>query len=77
MLLEIHSVYCAGKINKIFITSPRNQPGVPVTFGTVTNHIYKGNPLIRPYPSWEWHQNPQQCSQDRLVSVYRVAVSYC
>lgn len=62
--------------NKTFITIPRFQEGVPVTLGTVTNRRYRNNPVIAPYPSWEW-QNFTGCKPKRLVSVFRVAVCVC
>lgn len=46
---------------------------MPVTLGIVTNRQYKNNPIIAPYPSWEW-QNATGCKPNRLVSVFRVAV---
>ncbi|XP_018570749.1 major royal jelly protein 3 isoform X2 [Anoplophora glabripennis] len=63
--------------NKIFITIPRFQPGIPVTLGTVSSKMYKGNPVITPYPSWKWHRSPQSCGAERIVSVYRVLVDEC
>ncbi|KAJ8959619.1 hypothetical protein NQ318_021805, partial [Aromia moschata] len=63
--------------NKIFITIPRFQPGIPVTLGTVSGKMYNGNPVITPYPSWDWHRNPEACSPNRMVSVYRIMVDKC
>lgn len=59
----------------IFISVPRYyQKGVPASFGIVTNNTRDGNPLIRPYPSWDWHTEPESCKEHRLVSVYRSQV---
>ncbi|CAH1116312.1 unnamed protein product [Phaedon cochleariae] len=62
---------------KVFVSIPRFQSGVPVTLGFVTNRQFNGNPIIAPYPSWDWHKNPQKCRRDRIVSVYRVMVDEC
>lgn len=59
--------------NKYFITTPRFFKGVPVTLGVVTNKRFNNNPIITPYPSWEW-QNFTGCNPNRLVSVFRTAV---
>lgn len=60
--------------SKIFVTIPRFQPGSPITLGTVSDKKVDGQHLITPYPSWEWHRNPEQCNVDRLITVYRVQV---
>lgn len=60
--------------SQIFLTIPKFQPGIPVTLGTVSNKKREGNPIIKPYPSWEWFRNPEACKQDRLLSVFRVQV---
>lgn len=64
----------ANNINKIFVSIPRFQEGIPVALGTITNKKVNGNPVIKPYPSWRWHTNPKVCANDRIVSVYRVQV---
>lgn len=61
----------------IFVTMPKFQNGVPVTLGKVTQKKYKGNPIIRPYPSWEWHRNLSDCKKERMVSVFRIQVDEC
>lgn len=60
--------------SKIFVTIPRFQPGSPITLGIVSDKKLNGNSIITPYPSWEWHRNPEECKPDRIVSVYRVQV---
>ncbi|KAJ8923456.1 hypothetical protein NQ315_002015 [Exocentrus adspersus] len=67
-------VYYAAnsKESKVFVTIPRFQSGIPLTLGTVTDKMYKGNPVIAPYPSWSWHRSPKTCATERIVSVYRV-----
>lgn len=59
----------------VFITIPRIQNGIPVTLGYVTNDVSsEGNPLIAPYPSWEWNRLGH-C--DAMTSVFRVQVDSC
>lgn len=61
--------------NQVFVTIPKFVEGIPATLGTVTNRSYEGNPLIKPYPNWQWHRNPEGCRTDRIVSVFRVKVN--
>lgn len=62
---------------RIFITTPRSQPtGYPATIGVVTKKRRGGNPVIDPYPSWSWQINPEKCNYHRIVSVFRVWVSF-
>ncbi|XP_063993882.1 major royal jelly protein 1-like [Diachasmimorpha longicaudata] len=64
-----------GRHPKVLVTIPRFQDGVPVTLGYVTNRVsFEGNPIIAPYPNWEWNRLGN-CSN--IVSVYRVKVDDC
>ncbi|XP_050511655.1 protein yellow-like isoform X1 [Diabrotica virgifera virgifera] len=63
--------------NKIFVTVPRFQLGVPATLGTLSAKTFNGNPVLKPYPNWNWHRNPERCNRDRIISVYRVQVDEC
>lgn len=55
------------------MTIPRFQNGVPVTLGYVTNDVSAdGDPLIAPYPNWEWNKLGD-CNA--ITSVYRVQVT--
>ncbi|XP_018320375.1 major royal jelly protein 1 isoform X2 [Agrilus planipennis] len=66
------------ELNKVFITIPRAQKGIPVTLGTITKkYSTDGNPIIKPYPSWKWQRNPHRCQRDRIVSVYRIQIDEC
>lgn len=62
--------------SKIFVTIPRFQPGSPIALGTVSDKVRDNNPILVPYPSWDWFRNPEACKPDRIVSVYRVQVSF-
>nr|ATB56353.1 yellow-d2 [Leptinotarsa decemlineata] len=62
---------------RVFITIPRLQAGVPASLGTVSNENRNGNPIVTPYPSWEWHTNPKRCKANRLISVFRVMIDDC
>jgi len=56
----------------VFITIPRIQNGIPVTLGYVTNDVSpEGNPIIAPYPNWEWNRIGH-C--EAITSVFRVQV---
>lgn len=70
------SLVLADKSSRIFVTVPRFQIGIPATLTTVTKNKFQGNPKLRPYPSWSWHQNSASCNRDRLISVFRVQVTY-
>ncbi|KAF5288324.1 hypothetical protein FQR65_LT12058 [Abscondita terminalis] len=70
-------VYYKGNHNKVFVSIPRFQNGIPATFGTVTNRLHNGNPIIAPFPSWSWHTNSEECAQDRLISVFRFKIDEC
>ncbi|XP_014223730.1 protein yellow-like [Trichogramma pretiosum] len=60
---------------RVFVTMPRLEIGIPVTVGYVTDGLSKeGNPLIAPYPNWQWNKLG---SCDALTSVYRVQVDEC
>nr|ATB56351.1 yellow-d1 [Leptinotarsa decemlineata] len=63
--------------DKVFVTIPRFQSGAPATLGTVSDKVKDGNPVITPYPSWDWHTNSNDCKTDRLVSVFRVMIDDC
>nr|ARK19905.1 yellow-like protein [Ampulex compressa] len=59
----------------VFITIPRFQEGVPVTLGYVSDDAtLDGNPLIVPYPNWEYN-TLGNC--DSITSVYRIQVDKC
>ncbi|CAH1979419.1 unnamed protein product [Acanthoscelides obtectus] len=62
---------------KMFVTIPRFQKGVPFSVGTVTNRTRNGNPIIAPFPSWDWYRNVEACGPRRIVSVYRIAIDRC
>lgn len=71
-------VFSANNQTRVFVTSPRFLPGVPATLGFIKNgDDLNGNPLIQPYPSLSWHQNPKSCNQNRLISVYRIQIDEC
>lgn len=60
--------------SRVFVTFPRFQDGVPITFGTLTNERRDGGPVVQPYPDYSWHSSHgQDC--DGLTSVFRVKVS--
>ncbi|XP_060523183.1 uncharacterized protein LOC132700081 [Cylas formicarius] len=73
---DVQGYFGAGK-NVIFVTSARYREGIPATLGTVTNKTRKGNPIIKPYPSWEWQTEPRLCKKNRIVSVYRIFIDEC
>jgi hypothetical protein len=75
--VDVHYAFAAHKKNRVFVTMPRFQEGIPVTVGVVTDKKLNNNPIISPYPSWEWHKNPASCGRNRIVSVYRVLIDEC
>ncbi|KAF7276722.1 hypothetical protein GWI33_009887, partial [Rhynchophorus ferrugineus] len=65
-------------IERVFISIPRFSVGaIPATFGIVSKTVRDGNNLLKPYPSWSWHVNLEQCNFYRLVSVFRTWVDEC
>lgn len=72
--IDVDVYYPRNGQRMIFVSIPKfSTTGVPVTFGTVSNQMYQGDPLIEPFPSWEWNKH-NGCSARRLVSVFRVKV---
>lgn len=65
-----------GSSSRVFVTFPRFREGIPVTLGTRSEQIdSNGSNLIDPYPNYSWHRNPTQDCANKMVSVFRVAVS--
>lgn len=62
--------------NRVFITIPRFQDGIPVTLGLVLDKKLNNNNIIKPYPSWDWHRDPTECKKNRLISVFRIQVRH-
>ncbi|ENN70589.1 hypothetical protein YQE_12764, partial [Dendroctonus ponderosae] len=75
--IDVDVYYALKQRNQVFVTIPKFVEGIPATLGTVTNRTYEGNPLIKPYPDWQWHRNPEGCHTDRIVSVFRVKIDEC
>lgn len=73
--LDMDFYHRAKHRSVVFISIPRFQNGVPVTLGYVTDNISpEGNPIIAPYPNWEWNRLGQ-C--DAITSVFRMQVDSC
>ncbi|KAG5882679.1 hypothetical protein JTB14_026090 [Gonioctena quinquepunctata] len=62
---------------RYFVTVPRFQAGSPIALGIVSNKSRNGNPILTPYPSWDWHMDPKKCKVNRIVSVYRTMIDEC
>ncbi|KAK4874683.1 hypothetical protein RN001_014043 [Aquatica leii] len=75
--IDVDMYYSAGNHHKVFVSIPRFQNGIPATFGTITNRVHNGNPIIAPFPAWSWHRNSEACARDRLVSVFRFKIDEC
>ncbi|NP_001154982.1 yellow-e3 isoform X1 [Nasonia vitripennis] len=72
--IDVDVYYGAGE-SMVFIAMPRLEQGIPVTVGYVTELMSKdGNPLIAPYPDWEWNRLGD-C--DAITSTYRVQIDDC
>lgn len=76
--MKYYSDLLADGQNRIFVTIPRVQHGIPITLGTFLANSSTGigtisNPIIKPYPNYDWHKSSGgDC--DGITSVYRVMV---
>lgn len=68
--IDVDIDYQDDSPSRIFVTIPRFETGVPVTFG----HITGPKNLIAPYPSYSWHSS-HGYNCDGITSVFRIAVS--
>ena len=58
------------------MTFPRFRGGIPVTLGVrSSNKANDGSNLVDPFPDYSWHANPTEDCNNRMVSVFRIAVS--
>lgn len=65
--------------DRLFVTTPRWKNGVPVSLSTLPLPPRELSPPLRPYPSWDWHADPEAPIPDctRLMSVYRLHIDEC
>ncbi|XP_055529991.1 protein yellow-like isoform X2 [Wyeomyia smithii] len=63
--------------NRIFITTPRWNPGVPATLSYLPLPVENPSAPLNPYPNWSFHTTPQNPDCSKLVSVYRLYVDEC
>lgn len=76
--MHFHAIFCIADqgMSRVFVTVPRLQAGVPITFGTVSRIYGTSGPEIAPYPDYSWHESHgQNC--DGFTSVFRVAIDKC
>nr|XP_050845756.1 protein yellow-like [Vespula vulgaris]XP_050845757.1 protein yellow-like [Vespula vulgaris] len=73
--IDVDFYYGERQGSIVFVTIPRFIKGIPATFGYVTDDVTpEGNPIIAPYPSWEWNKEGD-CNV--ITSVFRVAIDKC
>ncbi|KAE8737658.1 hypothetical protein FOCC_FOCC016884 [Frankliniella occidentalis] len=71
--------------DKIYLATPRFQPGLPATVGWIPRPSHAGlaeSPKLQAYPSWDWHVaaasgNGKANNCSGLVSVFRVRADRC
>jgi hypothetical protein len=63
--------------SRVFVTFPRFRDGIPITLGvrSLLKRSIDGSPMIEPYPNYSWHDNVRQNCDQKILSVFRIAVS--
>lgn len=72
--IPINNAMCGIKYykDKIYLAMPRIREGQAVTLGYINVADAKSNPLVTPYPNWDWNN---QSSCDNLQSVQSMEIS--
>lgn len=63
--------------NRVFVTTPRWNLGVPSSLNYVQLPSFTKSPPMIPYPNWEAHTDTTNPDCTKLLSVYRMAVDEC
>lgn len=63
--------------NRLFITTPRWNPGVPATLSYLPLPVEDPSLPLIPYPDWSFHTTSNNPDCSKLVSVYRIFVDEC
>ncbi|EDW01046.1 protein yellow [Drosophila grimshawi] len=75
--IDVDVYYTHGdKTPSIFMTIPRFGKGVPYSLAYVTNEVQENGTVLRPYPSYDWHQS-HGADCNGLTSVYRTQIDEC
>lgn len=63
--------------DRIFVTTPRWNDGIPASLSTIQLPAYVQSPALEPYPNWAAHTSTTNPDCTRLLSVYRMAIDEC
>lgn len=60
--------------DKVFVTTPRWNLGIPASLSTIQLPAYSQSPALEPYPNWAAHTSTTNPDCTKLLSVYRLAL---
>ena len=78
--IDVDIAYAVNRksIDRIFVTIPRFQTGIPFTLATFTPNGFmaQNGPMLQAYPNYNWH-NSHGSNCDGITSAFRVTINEC